>query len=109
MSVNYPDLLTADPCHTTLLYEDPDLRILKLVVGPEEVVPMHKHPDRIIIYMTDVYLHNSYPDKPDREVMVPRGEVQYNKATVHAGRNIGPEAFYVIEIEVKGRPAQPGP
>src|SRR5262249_25062782 len=48
-----PDAITADPAHYSVLYENDEVRVLRIKMGPGEASVMHAHPAYCWIQLTD--------------------------------------------------------
>jgi hypothetical protein len=100
----YPDVVTADPVHATLEYEDDRIRVVRLKLPAHEIVPMHHHPDRVIVNLTEVNVRITLPDGTAGESSTPAGQVGVSQEVVHQGENIGDALWEIIEVELKPQP-----
>jgi hypothetical protein len=106
-----PDIVTADPIHASIDFEDARLRIVRVRLPPREKIPMHSHPDRVVVNLTDVHVKITLPDGTSGESDTPAGHTNFSQAVIHAGENTGDALWEIIEVELKKRPrrvATPG-
>jgi beta-alanine degradation protein BauB len=97
----YPDVVAAAPGNALVEYEDDRVRVVRLTVKPGEVVPMHTHPDRVIVYLTAVTVEITTPDGQSGIGEVAAGKVGFSPAVVHAGRNTSQKTWEIVEMELK--------
>jgi hypothetical protein len=100
---DYPDMVTADPSKATVEYEDHDIRIIRFKLGSGQIMPMHRHPGRIDVMLTDVNSLTITPSGLKHEAHIKAGEVGYSDPIVHEGHNIGSAAWEMLEVEFKQR------
>jgi quercetin dioxygenase-like cupin family protein len=97
-----PDLVTADPKHAKLEFENERLRVVRLRLPPHEKTPMHSHPDRVVVYMTDVHVRITFPDGTSGDADVKGGTTSWSEAVIHAGENTSDQPWEIVEVELKG-------
>jgi quercetin dioxygenase-like cupin family protein len=102
-----PDLVTADPKHATLVFENSRVRVVRLRLPPHEKTPMHSHPDRVVVYLTDVRVRITLQDGTTGDADVKAGTASWSQAVVHAGENISDQPWEIVEVELKSQPTQP--
>jgi quercetin dioxygenase-like cupin family protein len=99
------DVTKVDPGHYKVVIENQRTRILRAVVGPGEQVPMHDHPDAIMIPLSP--LPNSRGAQPPGALFAP--------AVTHGGANSEATTVDFVYVELKSGAApdapskQPGP
>lgn len=102
-----PDIVTADPVHASVDFENARLRIVRVRLPAHEKIPMHSHPDRVVINLTDVHVKITLPDGTSGESDTPTGHTNFSKAVVHSGENTGDALWEIIEVELKTRTHRP--
>ncbi|MDB5295489.1 MAG: secreted protein, partial [Phycisphaerales bacterium] len=107
MPFSAPDVVTADPKHATLVFENDRVRIVRLRLPAHEMTPMHSHPDRVVVYLTDVKVRISLPDGSEGDADVKGGTAYWSTATVHAGENTSDQPWEIVEVELKSRASSP--
>ncbi len=96
------DAIAADPKHSTLLFENEQLRVIRERLAPGEKAPMHGHPDNVQVLLTDTKANIITADGKTALKVGKAGDVAWRPATQHAGENIGDEALEQIVVEMKG-------
>src|SRR4051812_22158668 len=90
----------ASDSHTVLLEND-QVRVLKVVMKPGQKAPMHSHPHNVAYYMTDARVKVTLPDGKSQERDLKAGTSVWNEATTHVAENIGTTELQEIQIELK--------
>ena len=67
---------------------------------------MHSHPATVAVFLTSGIGKFTSPDGKTQDLNFHAGDVQYSAATTHLPENTGDQAFDVIVIELKGKPAK---
>jgi hypothetical protein len=70
---------------------------------------MHKHPNAVAIFVTDVNGKFSFPDGTSEDVTSKAGEARWTPAITHLPENKGDQPFEVILVELKGKPTAKRP
>src|SRR3954462_5951995 len=78
----------ASDSHTVLLEND-QVRVLKVVMKPGQKAPMHSHPHNVAYYMTDAKVRITLPDGKTMERDIKAGSSTWSEATTHTAENIG--------------------
>ena len=86
------DPAKVDAGHYTVLIDDARTRVFRVTVGPGEKVPMHEHPDAIMIPLTIPPTRDGSP-APAAVFMSPQK---------HGGDNPGTTPVDFIYVELKG-------
>jgi quercetin dioxygenase-like cupin family protein len=100
------DAVKVDPRHYTVLTENAQVRILKVHYGPHEKSVMHSHPAAVAVFLSTGSGRFTFPDGKTQDFTFKSGDVQYNPATTHLPENTGDQAFDLVVIELKGKPAK---
>jgi quercetin dioxygenase-like cupin family protein len=88
------DPAKVDAQHYRVLIDNARTRVFRVVVGPGEKVPMHEHPDAIMIPLT----------VPPRRDGSPAPAAIFMSAQKHGGDNPGTTPVDFIYVELKGDP-----
>ncbi|MBC8167543.1 MAG: hypothetical protein H7Y20_16945 [Bryobacteraceae bacterium] len=96
------DPLKVDPKHYRLEFENDQVRVVRVKIGPGETAPMHEHKlDRIVVYLTDqdfrITSADGKVDNPKRKA----GEVSLGTPSKHTETNVSTKPFEIIMIELK--------
>jgi quercetin dioxygenase-like cupin family protein len=98
------DPVKVDPKHYTVEFENSQVRVLRIKVGPHEKSVMHRHPNAVAIFMTDVNGKFTFPNGTSQDINSKAGETRWTPATTHLPENTSDQPFEVILIELKTRP-----
>lgn len=99
------DPVTVDGNHYKVEFENDQVRVLRIKVGPGEKSIMHQHPNAVAIFLTDVKGKFSFPDGKSEEVSSKAGDARWTPAITHLPENVGDQPFEVILVELKSTPA----
>ena len=95
------DAVEADPAHYSVVFENDQVRVLRIRYGPNEQGVMHSHPAGVAIYLDDI---NGEFTLPDGQVVNAQGkarEVVWTEAGAHQPRNLSDQPFELIQVELK--------
>ena len=96
------DVVTADPKHDKVEFENDQVRVVRYQYGPGEKSPMHGHPDNLQVVLTDTKVSNTTSDGKTAAIGAKAGEVHWRPAAQHAVENTGDKAFEGTLVEMKG-------
>lgn len=95
------DPVVADPAHYSVVFENDQVRVLRIQYGPNEESVMHDHPAGVAVYLEDL---NGQFTLPDGEVVNEEGEAGeavWTEAGAHLPKNLSDEPFELILVELK--------
>ncbi len=95
------DVVVADPAHYTVVFENDQVRVLRIRYGPNEQGVMHSHPAGVAVYLDDI---SGEFTLPDGQVVTAQGkarEAVWMEAGAHQPRNLTDQPFELIQIELK--------
>jgi len=95
------DAVTADPAHYTVEFENDQVRVLRVVYGPQQKSVMHGHPDSVGVYLTDGHIRITLPDGRVGEPYVKAGQAMWHAAGKHVIENLGSTPFELVLTEMK--------
>jgi quercetin dioxygenase-like cupin family protein len=98
------DAVKVAPKNYSVVFENDQVRVLRVVVAPGEKTPMHEHPANVVIPLTDAAVRFTLPDGKTQEPKMPRGTPVWSPAGKHAGENVGKTKVEAIIVELKGKP-----
>jgi len=98
------DPVKVDSQHYKVEFENDQVRVLRIKVGPKEKSVMHEHPDAVAIFITDVNGKFTFSDGKSEAVTSKAGETRFTPAIVHLPENVGDKPFEVILVELKKPP-----
>jgi quercetin dioxygenase-like cupin family protein len=87
--------------HYKVEFENEQVRVLRVHLGPKESSPMHEHPPRVSILLTDAHLKITLADGKTEERVAAVGAERYQAAIRHAVDNLDDKDFEAIEVELK--------
>ena len=97
------DPLKIDPKHYKVEFENDQVRVIRVKIGPKQSVPMHEHSlDRIVVYITDQDFKVTGAD--GKEVMAKHkaGDVGFSTPSTHKEENLSDKPFEIVVVELKG-------
>ena len=101
------DPVKVDPKHYKVEFENANVRVLRVTVGPGEKSIMHQHPNAVAIFQTNGRVKFTFPDGKTEERDIVAGQTLWTPATTHQPENIGSSEFEVILVELKARKRAP--
>jgi len=87
------DPVKVDAKHYTLEFENDEVRVLRIKVGPNEKSVMHKHPNAVAIFLTEVNGKFTFPDGTSLDVTSKAGEARWTSAITHLPENKSDQQF----------------
>jgi quercetin dioxygenase-like cupin family protein len=96
-------LLVQDPVAlvpSLLAAQNEHVRVLRARYAPGEGLAMHKHPARVVVFLTDARLEVTVPDGSNKVLERKAGGAEATPPTKHAVRNVGEKKFEAVEIEL---------
>ena len=97
------DPVKVDTRHYKVEIDNDQVRVLRIRVGPHEKTPLHEHPARVVVFLTDHHVKTTSPDGKTEEHHGKAGMTMWSPAVKHAGENMSDQPFEVLEIELKTR------
>lgn len=99
------DPVKVDPKHYSTVFENDDVRVLRVHYAPGEKSVMHSHPDSVAVFMEDQKAKMTHPDGKSEEMVGKKGEAVFIPAASHLPEDIGTGPIEVILVELK-KPAE---
>ncbi len=103
------DPVKVDPKHNKVEFENNQVRVLRLHLGPKESTPMHSHPANVIVSITDVHVKVTLADGKTEERTRKAGSAVYRAAEKHAIENLSDKDYESVIVELKSKPAATKP
>ncbi len=97
------DPVKVDGNHYKVEFENDQVRVLRVKVGPGEKSIMHRHPDAVAIFVTDTNGKFTFPDGTTQDATRKAGDVLWTPAVTHMPENVGSQGFEVILVELKSK------
>jgi len=95
------DPVKVDPKHYTVVFENNEVRVLRVHYAPGEKSVMHSHPDSVAVFMQDQKAKMTHPDGKSEEMSGKKGEAIFTPAGAHLPENTGTGPIDVILVELK--------
>jgi beta-alanine degradation protein BauB len=109
LTANAQDPVQVDPKHHKVEFENAQVRVLRITVGPHEKTAAHEHPDWVATALTDVHVKNTFPDGKTEERHLKAGEAQWHAGEKHTVENLSDKPFEVVMVELKGKATKAKP
>ncbi len=100
------DPVKVDSKHYSVLFENDEVRVLRITYGPGEKSVMHDHPDAVAVYLTDHHVKFTDSSGKSEVVHAKAKEITWAKAGKHLPENVGKEPLELILVEQKGKSAK---
>ena len=95
------DAVKVDPKHYKVEFENDQVRVLRITIGPGEKTTMHSHPEGMVIFLSDAKGKFTFPDGKTEDRDFKKGFFGWVPATTHQGENVGDKPFELLQIEMK--------
>lgn len=95
------DPLQVAPAHYKLVFENEQVRVLEGRDLPGERIPMHAHPDTLMVVVAPFKRRLVLANGKTIAVDMKAGDTRWMPAQSHAGENIGDTETWAIFIEFK--------
>lgn len=97
------DAVKVAPKTYTVVFENDQVRVLRATLNPGDKVPMHDHPNHVIVPLDTVTTRFGLPDGKSVDAAMKTGEPIWSDATKHAPESTSKQTARVIIIELKGK------
>ncbi|WP_245976984.1 cupin domain-containing protein [Cryobacterium soli] len=97
------DPVTSNPEHYQVLFENDRVRVLEYRDDPGAKTTPHRHPDSVMVTLSDFSRRLSLGDRVF-DTVLDAGEARWLPAQVHSGENTGASPTHAIFVELKGDP-----
>lgn len=98
------DAVVVDPEHYTVMFENDQVRVLKIRYGPNEESVMHEHPAGVAVYLGDMRGQFTLPDGQVLELEGKAGDAEWTDAGAHLPKNLTDQPFELVLVELKTLP-----
>jgi quercetin dioxygenase-like cupin family protein len=96
------DPVKVDPKHYTLEFENDQVRVFRVHIGPHESSPVHEHQlPRIVVYLTDSRMRVTSADGKVETITHKAGEILQSGAARHAEENLTAAPIETVVTELK--------
>jgi quercetin dioxygenase-like cupin family protein len=103
LSVTGPqDPAKVDPKHYKVEFENDQVRVMRVKIGPHESVPLHKHAThRVAVYLSDQNFKVTSEDGKVETMKHKFGDVVFSDTATHKEENLSDKPFEVLVTELK--------
>lgn len=96
------DPIKSNPEVYRLVFENPSVRVLHVMVKPGAKTTMHEHPDTVIVALSDARVKFTSADGKSVEAPLKADQAMWAPAEKHSGENLETTPAEVILVELKG-------
>jgi quercetin dioxygenase-like cupin family protein len=96
------DPITSNPEVYRLDFENPSVRVLRVMVKPGAKTTVHEHPDTVIVALSDARVKFTSADGKSVEAPLKADQAMWAPAEKHSGENLEKTPAEVILVELKG-------
>jgi hypothetical protein len=90
------------PANTVVEFENESVVVVRIRMAPGEKTPMHDITSaRLVVWLTDVYLHDTHPDGSADHIRRRAGAIDWVPVQQHAGENLAHEPLEFLAIVPK--------
>jgi quercetin dioxygenase-like cupin family protein len=112
LALAVPSVLAQDPVkvdskHYQVEFENSQVRVLRVKYGPHEKSVMHRHPNAIATFVTDMKGKFTFPNGKTQDVTAKAGETRWTPAGRHLPENTTDQPFELVLVELKTRKRKP--
>jgi quercetin dioxygenase-like cupin family protein len=104
-SAKAQDPVKVDPNNWKVEFENDQVRVLRVKIGPHGKLGMHEHPANVLITLTDGHVKDIFPDGKTAEREFKAGQATWRDAVKHANENLTDKPTESFLVEVKAKPA----
>jgi quercetin dioxygenase-like cupin family protein len=98
------DPVVVDSAHYTLVFENEQVRVLRIRYGPGEESVMHDHPAGVAVSLDDSHMQFTLPDGQVVESEFEEGSAIWAPAGPHVPKNLTDQTSELILVEIKEQP-----
>ncbi len=101
LSLAAQDAVQVDPQRYSVVFENDQVRVLRITYGPGEKSVMHHHPDAVAVFLTDQKVIFHLPDGKADVVEAKAGNAIWTEAGSHLPENLSDHKLELILVEMK--------
>jgi len=102
------DLVAIAPDAAKVEYEDARIRVVRLKIAPDQVLPMHDRPSRVVIPLTPNNVRTTRADGTTSAVQAPAGKAAWSGPGKRSVTNLDqPLENIIVELKTATEPARP--
>ena len=86
------------PANAKVELDNDSVLVLRIRLGPHEKTPMHEVSPRLVVWITDAHLKDTFPDGTSQEVRRIAGTADWVPAQRHTGENLSDQPVEFLAI-----------
>ena len=98
------DPVKVDAKHYKVVFENDEVRVLRIHYAPGEKSVMHTHPDSVAVFLGDATTTMTTPDGKSQSMTVKAEDAMFTPGGAHLPDNTGKTPVDLILVELKGKP-----
>ena len=95
------DALAADPKHYKLEFENERMRVLRLTLKADEVVPVHDDRDALFVCLKECHIRLTRPGERSQDIHLQGGESRWIYADTRSEKNLSAQPLEMLVVETK--------
>ncbi len=95
------DPTEVDSKHYKVVFENDQVRVVRISYGPYEKSVMHEHPAGVAVFLTDESVRFTFPEGKTEELTANTGSTLWIEGGKHLPENLSDEPFELILVEMK--------
>ena len=103
------DPVSVDAKHYKVMFENDQVRVLRIHYNPKEKSVMHEHPASVVVFLGNSKTKFTLPDGSATTDVGKTGQLRFTDAGKHLPENVGPAPVDAVLVELKGRPGMSSP
>ena len=101
-SARAQDPIASNPGVYRLVFENPSVRVLRVMVKPGAKTAPHEHPDTVVVALSDARVKFTGADGKSVEAPLKSDQAMWTPAEKHSGENLEKTPAEVVLVELKG-------
>jgi hypothetical protein len=100
------DPLRFDPRHYRLEFENEKVRVLRLTLKADEMVPFHDDSDSVVVCLKECHVRFMLPDGRSEDVHMEVGAARWIYGDTRSEKNLGTKSIEMLFVETKSANAR---
>ena len=97
------DPVKVDANHYKVMFENDQVRVLRIHYNPKEKSVMHEHPASVVVFLSNSKTRFTLPDGSATTEAGKAGQVRFSEAGKHLPEDIGATPVEAVLVELKGK------
>jgi len=97
------DPVKVDANHYKVMFENDQVRVLRIHYNPKEKSVMHEHPASVVVFLSDSKTRFTLPDGSATTEAGKAGQVRFSEAGKHLPEDMGATPVEAVLVELKGK------